>query len=168
MKIILLGNILSLLAMCSDSFSSSRKTTKGVLMTQNLSQVFYGLSSLVLGGYSAAVQNVVSILRNFVAMSKVNSKVIAWGLIALGVVLGVFFNNLGLVGWLPIIANFEYSIAVFKFKDNERALKSAFLVCCALFTIFNVFIYNVVGVISNTVVIISIITFLVKGKEKTA
>lgn len=168
MQIIILGNILSLLAMCSDSFSSSRKTTKGVLMTQNLSQVFYGLSSLVLGGYSAAVQNVVSILRNFVAMSKISSKAVEWGLIALGVILGVYFNNLGLVGWLPILANFEYSIAVFRFKDNERALKASFLVCCALFTIFNIFIYNVVGVVSNTVVIVSIITFLVKGKGKKA
>ena len=168
MGMIILGNFLSLLAMCSDSFSSSRKTTKGVLMTQNLSQTFYGLSSVVLGGYSAVVQNVVSILRNFVAMSNISSKVVEWGLIGLGVGLGVYFNNLGLVGWLPIIANFEYSIAVFRFKDNERALKASFLVCCALFTVFNVFIYNLVGVVSNTVVIISIIMFLTKGKGKKA
>ena len=135
-------------------------------MTQNLSQVFYGLSSLVLGGYSAVVQNGVSILRNFVAMSKINSKIVEWLLIGTGVALGVYFNNLGIVGWLPIIANFEYSIAVFRFKDNERALKASFMVCCLLFTIFNIFIYNAVGVISNTVVIISIITFLWKGKTK--
>ena len=166
MKIIILGNILSLLAMCSDSFSSSRKTTKGVLMAQNLSQVFYGLSSLVLGGYSAVVQNGVSILRNFVAMQSKSIKAIEWGLIAIGVGLGIFFNNLGLVGWLPILANLEYSIAVFRFKENERALKAAFMVCCILYTIFNVFIYNAVGVVSNLVVITSIITFLWKGKTE--
>ena len=137
-------------------------------MTQNLSQFFYGLSSLVLGGYSAVVQNVVSILRNFVAMSKISSKVVEWTLIGLGVGLGVYFNNLGLVGWLPILANFEYSIAVFRFKDNERALKASFLVCCLLFTIFNIFIYNAVGVISNTIVIISIIMFLWRGRKKEA
>ena len=41
-----------------------------------------------------------------------------WALIAAGVVLGVVFNNRGLAGWLPIVGNLEYSLAVFRFRDN--------------------------------------------------
>ena len=73
-------------------------------------------------------------------------------LIAGGVVLGIAFNNLGVVGLLPVIANLEYSLGVFRFKDNERALKASFLINVILFTVFNGFIYNFVGVCANTVV----------------
>ena len=61
-------------------------------------------------------------------MKDAKSKVLEWGLILAGVVLGVVFNNRGILGWLPVIANFEYSVSVFKFKDNEKALKLAFII----------------------------------------
>ena len=162
MNDIILGNLISLLAMGSDSFSATRKTAKGVLLVQCISQFLYGLSSLVLKGYSAAVQSAVSIVRNLVAVKGEPSKATQWILILLGVALGLFFNNLGAVGWLPDISNLEYSIAVFRFKDNERALKLAFLVNIALFAIFNAVIYNFVGLIANAVIFATTVMALVK------
>ena len=162
MNDIILGNLISLLAMGSDSFSATRKTAKGVLLVQCISQFLYGLSSLVLKGYSAAVQSAVSIVRNLVAVKGEPSKATQWILILLGVALGLFFNNLGAVGWLPVISNLEYSIAVFRFKDNERALKLAFLVNIALFAIFNAVIYNFVGLIANAVIFATTVMALVK------
>lgn len=162
MNDIILGNLISLLAMGSDSFSATRKTAKGVLLVQCISQFLYGLSSLVLKGYSAAVQSAVSIIRNLVAVKGEPSKATQWILILLGVALGLFFNNLGAAGWLPVISNLEYSIAVFRFKDNERALKLAFLVNIALFAIFNAVIYNFVGLIANVVIFATTVMALVK------
>ena len=46
---------------------------------------FYFLSTMVLKGYSGAVQNGVSILRNLAALCKLNYKVIEWLLVAAGV-----------------------------------------------------------------------------------
>lgn len=42
-------------------------------------------------------------------MKNVKNKALEWMLILAGVVLGIIFNNRGLLGWLPIIANLEYS-----------------------------------------------------------
>jgi len=165
MNDIILGNLISLLAMGSDSFSATRKTAKGVLLVQCISQFLYGLSSLVLKGYSAAVQSSVSIVRNLVAVKGEPSKATQWLLIILGVALGLLFNNLGAVGWLPVISNLEYSIAVFRFKDNERALKLAFLVNIALFAIFNAVIYNFVGLIANVIIFATTVMALVKTSE---
>ena len=162
---IIIGNLCSLLGMACDSFSASRKTTKGVLIWQSFGQFIYGLSSFVLKGYSGAAQCAVSILRNCVAIAKVNSKIVEWALILFGVVFGLYVNNLGLIGVLPVIANSEYSVAIFKFKDNERALKISFLICIVLFSIFNLYIKNFVGVATNAVVFASTAAFLVK-KEK--
>jgi len=159
---LILGNLFSLLAMISDSVSSSRKTAKSVLLVQTLSQVFYGCSAIVLKGYSGAVQNAVSILRNLAAIRNIQSKVLEWILLLSGVALGLVFNNLGIVGYLPILANLEYTWAVFRFRDNERALKVAFLVNAFLFAIFNGAILNFVGLVSNIILVGMILVFLLK------
>lgn len=162
---LIIGNGFSLLAMLSDSFSSGRRTVKGVLWVQSLSQVFYGLATLFLGGYSASVQNVVSILRNLFAIRGYNPKWLQWLLVILGVIFGLYCNTLGFIGLLPIAANVIYTVAVFRCADNERALKWAFLVNVVLFGIFNAFIWNVVGLISNGVILVSLILFLARKKE---
>ena len=161
----ILGNLFSVFAMISDAFSSSRKTARGVLGVQTLSQLFYGASVLVLKGYSGAVQNGVSILRNLAALCKLNYKVIEWLLVAAGVGFGILFNNLGFIGWLPILANLEYSLAVFRFKDDERSLKLAFLINLALFAVFNTVILNIVGTIANIVVFILTAAFLIRDRK---
>ena len=163
---VILGNACSLLAMVTDSISSTRKTAKGVLLVQSLSQLIYCVGAVLLKGYSGAVQNVVSILRNFVAIRKINSAFVEWSLVILGVGLGIGFNNLGLIGFLPVVANLQYTLAVFKFKDNERALKISFAVCIGMFAAFNLAIYNFVGVASNLVVLGTTLVILFKKRTE--
>ena len=164
-KALIIGNLCTLFAMAFNSLSSTRKTPKGILLTQNMSQAVYGISAIVLGGYSAAVQNVVSILRNFTAIRSKKNKFVEWLLVTLGVVLGVAFNNRGWIGLLPVIGNLEYTLAVFRYRDNERALKVAFLINALMFTVFNAAIWNLVAVASNIVVIVTTIVFLWKNKR---
>ena len=162
----IIGNLCSLLAMGTDAISSTRKTAKAMLWMQTLSQVIYCIGTIALKGYSGAVQNVVSILRNLVAIRKISSAVVEWTLLGLGVVLGLAFNNLGLVGLLPVVANLQYTLAVFRFKDRERALKIAFLISVGLFAIFNLAIYNIVGMLSNSAVCVTTAIALIKTRKQ--
>lgn len=163
---LIIGNLCSLLAMLTDSFSSTRKTTKDVLRVQNVSQLIYCIGTVILKGYSGAVQNAVSLLRNLAAIHNVQSKAVQWILAALGVVLGVAFNNLGLMGLLPVVANLGYTIAVFRFQNNERALKTAFMLCVFCFAIFNIALYNLVGMVSNLIVAATAAISLIKTPRK--
>ncbi len=167
---VIIGNIFSLCAMVSDSISGTRKKHSQIMAVQIVSQFFYGASSFVLKGYSSTVQNVVAVFRNFAAMKNFKSKVLDWTLILAGVVLGVVFNNRGLLGWLPIVANLEYSIAVFRFKDNERALKICFIINMVMYAAFSVVIQNYVGVVSCSVIAVTTAVSLFKesrSKEET-
>lgn len=159
---IIIGNILSFLAMISDSISGTRKKHSEIMAIQIISQFFYGSSSFVLKGYSATVQNVVAVFRNYAAMKKIKSKLIEWILIALAVILGIIFNSNGLIGYLPVIANFEYSVSVFKFKNNEKALKIAFIINMIMFAVFNAVIKNYVGMLSCTVIAITTLISYIK------
>ena len=164
---LIVGNLFSLLAMVADSFSSSRKTVRGMLLVQCLGLGFFAASSICLKGYSAAVQNVVGIFRNLLASSKYQSKKLEWVMVGLAVGLGLLFNNLGLIGTLPVIGNLEYTVAMFRVKDNERVLKFAFLVSICMYAVFNLYIKNFVGLIANIVVISVTASFLIRGGKKT-
>ncbi|MBE5787448.1 MAG: YgjV family protein [Clostridiales bacterium] len=162
---IIIGNACSLCATVTDAISASRKTARGVLMVQVLSQLFYGIGAIVLKGYSAAVQNGVSILRNLLAAGEKTGRLIEWTLVALAMVLGLYFNNMGIVGLLPIIANLQYSLAVFRFRNDERKLKFSLLIAVFLFTIFNAFIWNVAGAVSNFVLFLMTLLFLIQDRK---
>lgn len=162
----ILGNVCGILAMLSDSYSATKTSKKDILLTQSISQFIYGTSSIFLKGYSASVQNFMSIVRNFIALKENPSDFIQWILIIVSVVLGVIFNNRGIAGWLPILANLEYSIAVVYVKNNETLLKISFLITVILYTLFNIYILNIVGTITNSIVIISYATSIYKDLKK--
>lgn len=161
---LIIGNLCTLLAMGANAFSSTRKTGKGVLAVQTVGQGIYFISAMFLRGYSAAVQNVVSILRNFVAICNGKSKALEWILTAAGVVLGLVFNNRGILGLLPVLGNLEYTVAIFRFKDNGRAIKISFVICVALYVVYNFAISNFVGAVADTIVIATTLAALVKEK----
>ena len=163
---IIIGNLCPLLAMGTNAISSTRKTAKGMLLFQSLSQVIYFGCALILRGYSAAVQNVVSIIRNMAAIKNIKSKVIEWVLIVLGVILGIVFNNRGIIGLIPVLGNLQYTLAIFYLKDNEKLFKLSFLLSLIGFVIFNLAIFNFVGAIADAVVSVTTIIALIKGNKK--
>ena len=166
---VIIGNICSLLAMLADSFGSTRKKAKEVLLMQAVSQGIYCIGSIVLKGYSAAVQNVIGVIRNLIATRKGSHKAVEWILIVLGVALGIVFNNRGWLGWFPILANLEYSLAIYWFKDNEYILKITFAVYMLMYTVFNLCLFNFVGFIANMVVILTTVTCIIRdARDKKA
>ena len=152
---IMIGNICSLLAMLANAFSSTRKTAKGMLHVQNVGQLIYFAASFVLKGYSAGVQNLIGIVRNFMAIREVKNKLLEGLLVIAGVVLGLAVNNRGWIGFLPIFANLEYTLVIFRFSTNQRVLKLAFLISSVCYVIFNLAISNFVGAASDAFVLIT-------------
>ena len=162
---LVVGNLCTLMAMGTNAISSTRKNIKGMLLFQNISQLIYCASAIVLRGYSAAVQNVVSIIRNLAALREIKSKTLEWILPAAGLVLGIVFNNRGAMGLLPVLGNFQYTLAIFWLKDKEQLLKLSFLLSTAAFLVFNIVLKNFVGVASDSVVIITTAVVLIRGKK---
>ena len=165
---IIIGNICSFGAMIANSVSGTRKKHGEILGVQIISFVFYGAGSFILKGYSSTVQNAVGILRNAAAIKPIGNKtlerIVEWTLIALGVALGIVFNNRGALGLLPVAANFEYSIAVFRFKDRVRLLKYAFIANLLMYTVFSAVIRDYVSIAANLVAAVTAVVFLVKDR----
>jgi len=164
MLAIIIGNLCSLGAMFCDSASSTRKTKEDVLWVQCLSQFFYVGSALVLKGYSAVAQNAVAIFRNLASIKHVNSKALEIFLIILPVILGLYFNNRGIIGLLPVVANLFYSVVIFS-KSTEKGLKIAFFFNTLMFMVFNFAIFNFVGGVSSIIVAATYIVSFLRDKK---
>lgn len=163
---IIIGNISSIGAMICDSYSGTRRTKKDMLLAQSVSQIFYIISSLVLKAYSATAQNVVAILRNFVAMKEEPGKKMAIFLTTLPVVLGLIFNNRGLMGLIPIVANLQYSIVVFKCPKNTNAIKLSLIINSIMFGVFNFYVLNFVSGIACIVITVTTSISLYKDTKQ--
>lgn len=159
---IILGNITSFLANILDAYSSTRKTKKEMMKIQCIGCIVYTVSNTLFNAYSTVVQNLCAFLRNILAVKEVQSKIIQYIIVLAGIILGIYFNNLGLLGLLPVFANAEYSICLFVIKNNVRALKYSFLICNICFIILNFFIKNYVGLIFTSITVITTIINLIK------
>lgn len=162
---LVVGNLCTLMAMGTNSISSTRKSVKGMLVFQSISQLIYCASAIVLRGYSAAVQNVVSIIRNLAAIKEIKSRLLEWTLVAIGLVLGIAFNNRSIIGLLPVLGNFQYTLAIFWLNGKKRLLKLSFLLSTLAFLIFNIELQNYVGIVSDSIVIITTAVVLIRGEK---
>lgn len=118
---LILGNIVALIASILMVISGSLKDRKKIIYVQTLQIIAFTISDLILGGYTGAIINVISLIRNnlsYVDKLTTMPKII---LITLSIVLSICFNNLGLVGMLPVISMVSFTLLmnikdVIKFK----------------------------------------------------
>ena len=159
---IILGNITSFISCLFDSYSATKNNKKEMLIIQVFSVGVYAISNTLLKAYSAVVQNIFAIVRNLLAAKGINNRIVEYIIILGCLFFGVYFNNLGLLGLLPVFANVEYSICLFVLKDRLIGLKLSFLICNICFLILNFCISNYVGFVSNSITVITTIVELLK------
>jgi len=118
---IIIGNIIALIASIIMVYSGYLKQKKKILYVQTIQIGLSVLNNIILGGITGAIINVISCVRNILCYKeKLNntSKIV---LIALSTILSLCFNNLGIIGLLPLISTITYILLmniknVIKFK----------------------------------------------------
>lgn len=166
MLVIILGNILTLVAIGFTYLNGTSKQKKQMILCDIGSASFFSLSDLVLGGYSGFVINFTGILRNLSALYLPNSKYIGWVLSIAGALIGIVVNNHGLIGILPIFTGLYYSYCIIDKKASARKLKMALILNTLAFTLYAVVIFNVIGFVSDAIVATTtIIAYIRDGKE---
>lgn len=113
---IIIGNMIALIASIIMVYSGYLKQKKKILYAQTIQIGLSVLSNIILGGITGAIINVISCVRNILCYKeKLNnmSKII---LIALATILSLLFNNLGIIGLLPLISTIIY-ILLMNIKD---------------------------------------------------
>ena len=158
---IIIGNIVALIASLVMVYSGTIKQKKKIIYAQTVQIGLYVVSNLILGGITGAIINALSFVRNVLCYKDKlgnKEKVI---ITILAVILSLAFNNLGLIGILPLISTVVY-LWLMNIKDVVK-FKILVIFTMALWCAYDIYIksyssavFDFMNIIANIVAIIQI------------
>lgn len=105
---IIIGNVVALIASIIMVYSGYIKQKKKILYAQTIQIGLSVLSNIILGGITGAIINAISCVRNILCYKEKLNNIAKFILIILAIVLSICFNNLGIIGFLPLISTIAY------------------------------------------------------------
>lgn len=105
---LVIGNIIALIGSLVMVYTGILKSKKKILFAQSIQIGLFAISDLILGGISGVVINLINFVRNIICYkNKLGLKEKIF-ISILSIVLTIYFNNLGFIGYLPLIAGLVY------------------------------------------------------------
>ena len=160
---LLIGNIIALVASILMVYSGIVKNKKKVIYIQSLQIGLFVVSNLVLNGISGAIINGISFIRNILCYKNklgFKEKII---ITCFSTILTIYFNNLGLVGYLPLISTTIY-LWLMTIKDVKK-FKILMIFTIILWCIYDFSIQSYTAGLFDTLTILANIISLIKIKE---
>lgn len=156
MNYILIGNIVAFIASILMVYSGIIKDKKKIVFIQTIQIGLFVLSNLILGGITGAITNIICCIRNILCYkNKLNFKEKTILTITL-IVISLKFNNLGLLGFLPVISNIIYmwnmnTKNIINFKLLNIFSTTTWLVYDLSISSYTSSLFNVANIIANTI-----------------
>ena len=158
---VIIGNIAAFIASTIMVYSGIIKERLKIIYVQTISTACFIISNLVLGGLTGAIVNGLNVIRNILEYKEklgLKEKII---ISVISIIFGVIFNNLGLIGYLPLISSLLY-LWLMKVKDVIK-FKFLIIITLMLWMIYDIsiksyvsFIFYVATIIANIISIIQI------------
>ena len=165
---IIIGNVLALIASLLFVYSGILKNKKKILIAQCIQKGLSTISNIVLQGYSGAITHAISLIRNILCYYDKLNIVVKIIITIITIALSISFNNLGLIGLLPLISSIIY-LWLMDTKDIIK-FKYIMLITIILWAIYDITIKSytsfIFGIFSAITTIISIIQIKNKGIDK--
>lgn len=165
MAVLITGNILSLLSSVCILISVTVKSKKSFIKWEIFNIIFYILACVALSAYAALVSMFIALIRDVLAYKDYLTKFITFILCLLIVIAGVWVNNRGLIGVLPIVAITGYTISIYLTK-NEQQLRYAMVVNMLLWLVHNLFIKAYPSAVLNIVICFWTALNIIKNRKK--
>lgn len=105
---IIIGNIIALIASIFMVYSGVIKNKKKILFVQTIQIALSVASNIILGGITGAIINTICCIRNVLCYKNRLTLIPKIFITILAIFLSLKFNNLGLIGILPLISTVIY------------------------------------------------------------
>lgn len=153
----ILSQIAAFIALIITLISYHLKHKKKIFKMMCLSNIFNIMHYLCLGAYSGCITKIIALARNLFIVKKENNKKLD-KLIYLILFIGVYiisgvltYNNL--YSLLPLISATIFMIVTWNGKELQ--IKRIAFYCYFLWLLYNILIFSIVGIIANTISLIS-------------
>ena len=115
---ILIGNIIALVASLIMVYTGILKNKKKIIYLQTVQIGLSVISNIVLGGISGAIINGISCIRNVLCYKGMLTTMFKILIVIISIILTLLFNNLGIIGLLPLISIVVYTL----FMDTKKVI----------------------------------------------
>lgn len=105
---LIIGNTITLIASLLMVYSGIIKNKKKILYVQSIQIGLYVISNLILDGITGAIINALSFIRNILCYKDKFGLIEKSIITILSIVLSILFNDLGIIGLLPLISTVLY------------------------------------------------------------
>jgi len=165
MSIIVIGNAISLVGAGIMTLIGFIKNKNKILAAQCVQFVVFASANFLLGGITGVISNGVSLVRNIFCFKKWMNTPIKLGFIAIQIVLSVFANKLGFIGWLPIIAGCVFTW--FIDLENDVLFKIFIIAGQIMWAIYDFYLKNFTACFFDVLCVFTNIIGIVRIKKAT-
>jgi hypothetical protein len=158
---ILIGNLIALVAAILMVYSGFLKKKPDILFVQTIQLGMSVLSNIILGGITGAIINAISCIRNILCYKNKFSIIYKIIIISIAIILSLLYNNLGLIGLLPLISFTAYGLLI-NIKDVIK-FKILIIFTMVMWLIYDLNIksytsacFEILNIIANLTAIIQI------------
>ena len=146
-----------------------QKSRKNILISKLCADVFWCVHYFLLGGYSGMIPNFVGMFRELVFINRKEKKwanVILWPILFIGINWALGFGTISSIyNLLPITASNFVTVSLW--IDNPTLTKIISIPVSVAFLIYDVYVDSYIGIVNESIAIISIIIFFIKKKGKS-
>ncbi len=155
--------LIGFLALAVSLLSFQFKRHNRIMLFRTASELIFALQYILLGAWSAAIMDGVSIVRNtlYTRLVKKNRSTtpVIIGFCIFVVVVGVVTFE-GIISLLPIISKLLTTVSYG--MKNERLLRLITLPSCIFWIVYNVFVGSAAGVLSDSLTLVSLLIAMYK------
>lgn len=161
---VIIGNVIAFIGSVLLIYSGIIKEKKKIIYVQTVQTGLFALSNAILGGITGIITNIVDCIRNILCYKEklgLKEKII---LMTISIVLSLYFNNLGIIGTLPLMSTILYII----FIDTKNVIKFKLIliITSVLWFIYSMVIksyasaiFNILNMITNSISIYQLCKF---------
>ena len=161
---LIIGNIIALIASLLMVYSGIIKKKKNILLVQSIQIGLSVISNIVLNGITGAIINALSFIRNILCYKDKLNNVAKIIITILAIILTIIFNNLGIIGLLPLISTVVY-IWFMTIKDVIK-FKYLIIFTMILWSIYDLTIQSYTACIFDILTVISNMISITKLKRR--
>lgn len=134
-------------------------------MYWQIGDTFFGIiANVALYAHAALVISVVCFIRNILSYKNELTKNITFVLVVLSVIVGLYANNLALIGLLPIIASASYTVCIYITK-NDQQMRWSLTINLLLWFIHNLYVQAYPSAVANIVLCIWTFVQIFKNRK---
>lgn len=144
MNLLIIGNIVALIAASIQFIVGIIKDRKKIIYVQTIQFFAFAISTFILGGISGAIANIIGAIRNILSYKEKLTNLAIFFIILISTILILMFNNLGVIGLLPLINTIIYTI--FINEKNLLKFKILFTITIVFWLIYDIAIKSYASV----------------------